>query len=410
MLLFVKLGLRNLARNPRRTLTTGTTLCIGIVAMIFLRGLIDGLELDVCGLIVRSHFSHGKLYSAGYLDGRDEEPLQKLLSDADALKRRMTALPGVVGVCPRLTFPVQLGDGLDLLPCKAVGISPSLDSVVFPAIQIRGRPFESDDDDGVLVGWQLAKVFSLDVGSTVTVLARAADGALSALDLPVIGLVDTGTPLVDTQYVYLAIGSARRLLDLDDGVATELCLRMTGQDVDYPTVRQFVSTWQGTPTLDFETWYEATACERRLMDLRRKIIGVALSILALIVALGVSNAILMATYERSREIGTMGALGFTARQIFGCFVLEAFLLGLVAGALGCLGGGAVSSYLEVHGIPLPAEQRELAIPIPEAIHTKYSHRGVVEAFVFALLLTTGASLYPAWRATFVEPAEALRRT
>ena len=249
----------------------------------------------------------------------------------------------------------------------------------------------------------------MEVGKEVTVLARTADGALTAFDLPVVGLLKSGAPIVDTQYVFLALNTARELLDLDDGVASEISVRMNEQVPDYPMLRSVLSQWNGEQ-LECKSWYEATACERRLMNLRRRIVGVALTILAFIVALGVSNAILMATYERSREIGTLAALGFTGRQIFFLFILEAFLLGFVAGILGCAGGAAVTNYVEVHGIPLPSEQRELAIPIPEYIHTKYSHQGVAQAFVFALLLTSGAALYPAWRATFVEPAEALRRT
>lgn len=409
MWLFIKLGLRNLLRNPRRTLTTGTTLCIGLVAMIFLRGLIDGLELDVCGLIVRSHFSHFKVYAEGYDGSKDEEPLKRLLSETRALSKTVLEKGGALAVAPRLFFPVQLGDGRDLLPCKGMAISPKLDRTVYKGFGVQGRFLEDDDDEGVLVGSQLAKVFDIEVGREITVLARTADGALSAFDLPVVGLLKTGAPIVDTQYVFLALNTARELLDLEDGAVTEISIRMSGQLPDYPQLRQALAGWSGEK-LESKSWYEATACERRLMNLRRRIVGVALTILAFIVALGVSNAILMATYERSREIGTLAAMGFTARQIFLLFILEAFLLGFVAGIFGCTGGAAVTSYVEKHGIPLPAEQRELAIPVPEYIHTKYSHKGVAQAFLFALLLTAGAAIYPAWRATYVEPAEALRRT
>ena len=409
MWLFIKLGLRNLLRNPRRTLTTGTTLCIGLVAMIFLRGLIDGLELDVCGLIVRSHFSHFKVYADGYENHKDEEPLKRLLTQTNELAAHLKEKGGAVAIAPRLYFPVQLGDGRDLLPCKGMAISPSLDKAVYPTHNVHGRFLKDDDDEGIIVGCQLAKVFDIEVGREITVLARTADGALTAFDLPVVGLLNSGAPIVDTQYVFLALNTARELLDLEEGAATELSILMKNQVPDYPQLRSALKQWQGEK-LESKSWYEATACERRLMNLRRKIVGVALTILAFIVALGVSNAILMATYERSREIGTLAALGFTSKQIFLLFILEAFLLGFVAGILGCAGGAAVTNYVEVHGIPLPAEQREVAIPVPEYIHTKYSHQGVAQAFIFALLLTSGAAIYPAWRATFVKPAEALRRT
>ena len=144
MWLFIKLGLRNLLRNPRRTLTTGTTLCIGLVAMIFLRGLIDGLELDVCGLIVRSHFSHFKIYARGYESHKDEEPLKCLLSDTRVLTEMVKAKSGALAVAPRLYFPVQLGDGRDLLPCKGMAVSPELDRRVYPTLGVQGRFLKND--------------------------------------------------------------------------------------------------------------------------------------------------------------------------------------------------------------------------------------------------------------------------
>ncbi len=83
--LFLKMGFRNLTRNLRRTLTTGVTLCIGIVAMIFLRGLIDGIELDVCSLIVKSSFSHFKLNKDGYSLKNEEDPLAILFYGSSEL-------------------------------------------------------------------------------------------------------------------------------------------------------------------------------------------------------------------------------------------------------------------------------------------------------------------------------------
>ena len=137
--------------------------------------------------------------------------------------------------------------------------------------------------------------------------------------------------------------------------------------------------------------------------------GVMVAILVFLTAVGIANTMVMASFERTREIGMMMGLGMKASQVRWMFLLEGGLLGAVGGGLGCILGGALTYYFQVYGISIAMYgNMDIGYPVRDAMYTQLSTVVVLGSFLFGILVSVVASLYPAWRASRLEPVEALR--
>jgi len=207
-----RLGIRNLFRNRRRTLITASTVAIAVVLMQFSFSLMAGLEQQSFDNLINFQTGHAKVYAAGYFDERNELPLEPVLDDFAGLRATIESVPGVAATTPRLTFFAQLSNGVDQIPCQGIGIDLSgSDTDVFriPEAIVDGA-YLDPAEEGMLLGSGLADLFAVAPGDWLTVLTKTAAGAYEALDLPVIGVIGTGNPLIDQNSFLISLRCGKR--------------------------------------------------------------------------------------------------------------------------------------------------------------------------------------------------------
>jgi putative ABC transport system permease protein len=407
----VRLAWRNLKRNRRRTWITATTVSLAVLLLQIMTSMMTGLEQQSYDNLINYQTGHAKLYAEGYFPNRDEWPLDHALSDLQAVQAAVEDVDGVEATTPRLVFSAQLSNGVDLVQCLGTGIEVTgSDTDVFriPQAIIEGE-YLTPGEDGVLLGSGLAELFDVSTGDWLTALAKTKAGAYEALDLQIVGLVGTGNPLIDQNTFLLPLETARNMLDMEDE-ATELAVRFNSMRRESATLVRLEEAVTGLDGMEVKGWRDAEEDYLAFAQMKRTGQQIFLGIFVILALVGITNTILMAAYERTREIGMLMAMGLRGSGIRRLFLAEGALLGLLGGALGSLAALVLIVWLGDVGIDLQALYGDMDIgyPVKGILYPAMDTGAFIISWLLTGVLAAVASVYPAARASRQNPVEALR--
>jgi putative ABC transport system permease protein len=350
---FARYALRNLRRNPRRTLLSLAIVAAGTIGLVLTAGFVrfsfDGLR----EAMIHGGLGHFEVASAEEVAARGEAALDRPaatgIADWEAVRARIETLPHVVaaGANVHLMGMAQKPGGASV-SFVGVGVEPDRErSMRFETRLRAGEPLAeaspAEGEETALLAQGLAAALGVAPGEAVTLLATSADGMLNALDVRVVGIVTTGVAELDTRYLKLHVASAQRLLGtdrvsdlvvgLDDTEATDvaaLAARRALAEVD--------------PSLTVVPWTKRAAFYGQVRNLYAGIFWFLGTIVFVLVVLATSNTLVMTVMERVREIGTLRAVGTTPGQIAAGVLWEALWLGVLGALLGgALGAAAIAA-------------------------------------------------------------------
>lgn len=401
------LAWRNVFRHTRRTLITAAAISIGLATMIMSNTLMNGTDKMASENIIDYETGHLEIFRQGYYREEGVFPLDTIIEDPASVMERVRTHPGVAGVAERVKFQARVNTGVDELPVLAYGIDGERDAHVFMLERsvVEGRFLSADED--ILIGTDLARDLSLDVGSFVTVITKDRHGTFNAYDFFVAGLINTSHPLFDRNAVLMPLNVAQRLLDLGDG-ATEVCVRVK----KHTRLADVKADLAGMLGAGYEcyTWRELNAAIFEISGFKRFSQFMIALVVLIIAAVGIVNTMLMAVMERIPEIGTLKAMGFRNHSIIKMFVLEGGIIGAFGSLLGCLLGFVVSLYFSVHGVDFSGffGDMDIGYPIKMVIKGEIDYGMMLFVFLFGVAVTILVSLWPVRMATRLEPVDALR--
>ena len=346
---WLKFAWLNTLRNRRRSAVTVTIAALGTAAIL----LAGGFALSTYQALAQaSARTTGHLIVAKPEQfSRDEEtPLQHGLDGVDALKARLLVDDAVRQVLPRVEFSGLISNGDKSVVMVAAGIDPDAEfAVKGPFLKMQaGKVLATGQGLAVMLGEGLAKSLKATPGSSLTLLASTTEGALNAMDVTVAGVFSTGVPDLDKRLVYTDLGTAQKLLVTQKVSSLGVFLdRMDATPSAQVRVQAFL------PKLAVQTWEDQAVFYRSVRDLYNRIFGALGVIIGVIVVFVVTNAMAMAIIERTREIGTLRALGTLPGQLIRSLALEGLLLGGVGAALGAVLALAVALALLVFPVQMP---------------------------------------------------------
>jgi putative ABC transport system permease protein len=349
LLPWLRFAAANTLRNRRRSAMTVGIAALGTAAILLAGGfaLFTYQSLAEAAARTTGHLIVAR--PAHFL--RDEDvPLQHGLDDAAALKSALLADPRVRQVLPRVEFTGLISNGDKSTVMVAAGIDPDAEfAVKGPFLKVTaGRVLASGQQAQVMLGEGLARSLKATPGSGLTLLASTTEGALNALDVTVVGVFGTGVPDIDQRLVYADIRTAQQLLVTQRVSSLGVFLdRLAATEDAQARVQQ---AW---PQLQVQTWVDQAFFYRGVKDLYNRIFGALGLIIGLIVVVVVTNAMAMAVVERTREIGTLRALGTLPGQLVRSHALEGLLLGGAGTALGAGLALAVTAALLVFPVQMP---------------------------------------------------------
>lgn len=397
------LAVRNVARSKARSALTTGAITFGILMTLLLGAFIHGTHRYLIDETMKSTVGALQVHHKGYFEQRDRQPLKLDLEEAGSLEDAMRRVPGVAAVTPRLAFSGLVSNGSTATIFMAQGIDPEREKQVLPwaSQQVHGTRLSAATPRGTLMSPELATALGATPGASLTLQATTKNGKENVLDVDVAGTL-TGSVLAQSKRVlYVPLSFAQELLRMR-GRATEYVVAVEeGADVD-----GVAAGLRAALGADYEvrTWRELQPSLVEVIRIQRVVL-LAIGALFLIIAIfGVANTLLMSVLERTREIGTMMAVGVRRGRIAVLFVLEAVVQALLGAALGVGGAyGLVALAVAKGGFTMAIDKTQTFTVIPEVAGYQVAI-AVVATTVGACL----AAVSPALRAARLRPVEALR--
>jgi ABC-type lipoprotein release transport system permease subunit len=358
---------------------------------------------------------------AGYPISQVKHPVDDLLEITPDRAARLDGLGGIW--TRRILFSPTAIHGAASLRVRAIGFDPARDPEVFPrggwkvagaAPPTGGAAGEGEPSsgEGVWIGTGVARLLELDVGDELVLQVRTMPGALNAERVRVAGVVSSGNPWLDRMGVLVPMARAESLVQAP-GRASHVVVRLPQRsEASAQSAADALAAALG-PDAEVHTWMAEVEDLVALQRVRQKALNLIVFALLAMAATGIANTILMAAWERVREIGTLQAMGMTRPQVVGLFVAEGALLGLVGAGIGGAGGLAIVGWYGAHGIDLaPALEKGGAvganIPISSMLYLALDPFWAVAAPAMGVAIAVAASVYPARVASALPPAEAVR--
>jgi ABC-type lipoprotein release transport system permease subunit len=406
MRLYLRLAWRNIWRHRRRTLIVVLAIGLTLALMMWYDGLVAGFDQAIYANAVKVLGGNIQIHAAGYRDKADQTPLLPLEND-QAIVEAAQAQPQVQAATRRIKTGGLASSREGAFPVSIVGIEPERELPVSLVAQnvVAGRFLTADDQDMIFVGKGLADAMDVQVGDRIALAGRATHEQMRSRTVTIAGIYDVGLRDIEKRTVYMSLGEAQSLYDLR-GQATEVAvsLKQLGQE---PAV---ISVLNPTlPGIEVDSWETNYPEMQQALQTKGRVMNIFSVIMLIIAGIGILNLLLMAVYERTREIGILGALGLKPRQISTLFILEGAMMGLVGVAFGVALGLVLNSILGQVGFDYSqfSSATEYTALISGRVYPTLGTDKLLQRGLTALIIAILASFYPAREAAHKEPAEAL---
>ncbi len=398
------LALRNIFRQKVRTAATLAAIAIGVSGLILAGGFVNDIFIQLGKAIIHSQTGHIQITRTGYSDNKTRAPEKFLIKDGDELKSKLTSqIPGIDQAISRLGFTGVINNGRRDLGIVGEGIEPNGEANLGTFLNyIEGRALTGTDHDGIVVGDGVAKSLGLKIGDRVTIVMMLAAGAVNTLDFELVGIFQSFSKEFDSRAVRIQLDVAKTLMDTDGIHLLVIQLSDTESTSSIVASMKQLLANQG---LDVTPWYVLSDFYEKTVDLYDRQFGVLRLIILIMVLLSVINSMNMTLFERTREFGTMRAIGDRSDWVFRLIMIESFWLGLLGGLLGTILGCLAALGISAIGIPMP--------PPPNAnlgytALIRLDPTSVLTAGAVGFIASMLAAIIPARRAAKSDIVEALR--
>ncbi len=399
-----QIAYRDLGRNRRRSFFTLVAVAVGLALLIFINGLIAGVMYDAVENNIRLRTGHVQLRAPSYEEEKSSLEWQDLLTNGEDLAARARALPQVASAAPVLWAIGILNTAEDTTNLQVYGIDVTSD--FYAPVRdglVAGEFLAADDRSGILLGKRLADSMGLQPGSKVSLTLIDADGQPQEQIYTVRGLFRSGAVSYDENSVFMPLAKAQAVTNTAGRASAVTILLHNQEDAEA------VAAALAAPDVKALTWTELNQVFLQTMAIGLRFYLILDFIVMLVVAVVIANTLLMAVFERVREMGILAALGMKGRQIMGMFLLEAATLGLLGIVVGVVLGTAIVIYMTDHGIYMGEDVAGSVenIALGATMYTRLVPTTIANLSLATLVVILLASLYPAWFAARLEPVQAL---
>ncbi len=415
--LILRLAFRNLSRHRRRTALTIFALAFGIALMVLGQAWTDAMQRAVVEPAKNATLGHIQIYRSDAADDENgeisfitpqnnyrliEDPV-KLIQDARRIDQRVQS-----GLA-RLMVGALLSHGDTTVDGVLIGIDPRGRAATYPDLAVvEGRHFEPGEK-GVLINRGVARKLKVRIGDSLVALGATSDGRVNGAKLRVTGIYSIkGLEAYEWGACYADLASVQDILDVPNQSAL-VVLRINDAGREAASVRDTLNAAfrKGGRKLTAFTWEDMGGPFIGGMLVTKFIATIMNFVMGIIVAAGVLNTVLMATFERTREIGTMRAIGAQKRDVLAVFLSEGFFLGLFGALLGALLGAAAIVFFSGYGIPAFSEAQRYSYG-GDRLFPILKMSDVVTPPLIMLAVSLLAAFVPSFSAARQRPADSLR--
>jgi ABC-type lipoprotein release transport system permease subunit len=395
-------------RNWRRTMIAVVAIVLGLILLLLFDGIIKGSDQAIFGNAVRFYGGNLQVHAPGYRDKAARLPMLPL-DDPEAVVNAAQALPDVQAVSQRINTAGIIINRGNSVPVAITAIQPDVEapiSLQAENVMPGGRFLHSDDGDAIFIGKALADRLGVTVGDNVTLLGRSKNETMRQHNFTVVGIYDLGTPDAEKGTVFIPLIDAQTLYNLR-GQVTEvpIFLKQIGSETGVMAALQ-----AQLPNYEIDSWQTLKGDLKDTLNTKLAYTSFFGIVVIVIASIGILNLMLMAVFERTREMGVLAALGMKGRRIMALFLLEGSLIGVVGAVIGCAVGVALIALIGSVGInlgKLTTGMGEIGVLMSGKLYPVITLPDLISRAIIVVVIAAIASLYPAWQASRKEPAKAL---
>jgi len=406
----LKIAIRNLMRYRRRTLLTSSLIMIGVVFVLVFIAVTGSIKNLLIGQITDSMLGHIQIHKKGYVASIDNLPLTITLppKTMKTVENIIRDMPDIEAYSTRIKFGALFSNFTETTNIRLNGVVPERELRTVPLLPERIVKGNKDLQKGsILIPELLAKGMKVLVGDSVVVIATNRDGSVNGKQFIVGGILESVTG-PGGRDGYIHIEDAVEVLRMEERELSEIVLRLRNFDMlqnVYTSLTQSLSgktNEAGKPIFEVHTWEKLSPFYNvaRMIDIMTFFIKIMLIAMVLV---SIMNVMIMAVYERMREIGTISAIGTMPGKILSMFLLEGLSIGIFGALIGDAIGCAIIYILNISHITFNFGRQTGLLLEP--------HVGIADLLtvsVIVIIVSVAASLQPALKASRMEPIYALR--
>lgn len=403
--MLIRIAWKNIWRNRTRSFILIIAITLGIWALIFINGVSIGMVDGYIDSAIQERTSHFQIHLPAFVD----EPEISHFFDASPVVSFLDKAAFVNEYSPRIIARGMISSAQSSRGISLFGIDPDMEKKLtglHHKIE-QGKFLSADGGNDILIGDKMADKLGVKVRSRVVVNFQNAAGEVTAAAFRVAGIYGGESSMSGDNNAYVPISTLRQLTGLEPYQVHEIALLVTNPD---HLLADQQSLSSALPELSVRN-YKEIAPDVALMGSQTQIsLTIMTTIFMLALIFGIINTMLMAVLERYRELGMLLAVGMKKAQVFVMVVWETIFISLVGLPIGILLGALTISLTRRFGINLERWSESLnefgltSIIYPDL---EIRHYLVIATAVFVTAVL--ASLYPARKATSLNPIEALRK-
>jgi len=405
-----RIAIRNLMRYKRRTFLTASLITIGVVFVLVFIALSGSFKHMMVSQITDSFLGHIQIHQKGYVASIDTLPLtmNMEMQAIKKVKKAISDVPEIEAYSMRIKFGGMFSNFVETTNVRLNGVYPEEEIKTVPLFSDRIMKGKKNIAKGeILVPELLAKGMKVKIGDMIVVVATNKDGSVNGKQFKVGGILESATG-PGGRDGYIHIDDALEVLRMDNVAISEVALRLNNfADLDVAhkklsdiLLKELNKT--GKPLFEVHTWEKLSPFYNiaRMIDLMT--FSIKLMLIA-IVLISIMNVMIMAVYERIREIGTIAAIGTLPKKILSMFLIEGFSLGVIGTLIGNVIGISIVYILNISKITFDFG-RQTGLILEPTVNLS----DIFTISTIVIIVSVLASLQPAFKASRMEPIKALR--
>jgi putative ABC transport system permease protein len=415
MKFLLSLAWKNLSRYRKRTIITAVALAVGLGTYIFMDSWLLGIEKESERNLVWYETSSARVLDEEYWEQKERLPLKYIIEDPEPVMENLAEAG--IPAAPRTVFGGELILRKDPFPedgsltLRVIAVDPERDDTVFRLKEtIEAGRYLEPGEEKILVGAWLAADLGAEIGYPLTIVTRTRDGYYQTIDVEIAGIFNCPNPAINKGTVFIPLDTVDRYLDMA-GAVTEINLKLPERaDADVLAAELELDLAEVTPGLDVKSWRDLAQDYLAFAGMKKSATNMILLLVFIIAAVGISNTMIMAINERTKELGMMRALGMKDTQIRLAFLFEAGGIGLIGSVMGILLGVVLSYWVVTRGVDMSGliGDMDIGYRVHGLFRGAWHPEAMITAFIFGIVLTVFVAFLSTGRALRRGIAESLR--
>ena len=402
MIQLFKMAFRDLGRNRRRSFFSALALGIGLAMLLLMAAFIQGEMGSALETAIRLQSGHLQVRAKSYDEVKTSLKWADLIENPAEVAAQIASLAPVKAASPRLFASGIVAVGDESAGVRIYGIDPlSEANAPYREGMLSGDFLTPDDREGILIGKPLAEKLGLNTGDQINLSVNTSNGDVAEQLFTIRGIYSTQTGSFDGVTVFLPLAKAQAIAQAENHASTIFVVLNDTAQTDSVAAALQASNYEVLP------WQKMNELILQWEEMANSYMVFFYLIVLGITATVIINTLIMAVFERTREIGILAAIGMKSRRIMAMFLAESSLLAVGGIIMGLILGGLVVAYFTRYGFYI-GDFGITGVLFSDTIHAKLTLQDTITLSLLALGVTLLAGLYPAVLASRMEPVDALR--